>query len=88
MWRSLFLAIGLTLLILGGESMVVERAVLTDQFSKSVRPEFDPEFDFDGPPSPIVQKRSFSPPEWAPWSLISAGAVVILYSVAMRPNSG
>jgi hypothetical protein len=28
-------------------------------------------------------QREISPPEWAAWSLLSAGAVVILYSITL-----
>jgi hypothetical protein len=58
MWRSMFLAIGIILIILGAECLVVDTAnVLLESGSQKL-----------------------SPPEWAPWSMISTGAVVILYS--------
>lgn len=88
MWRSLFLAIGLTLLLLGLESIFVERAVLSNRFSKAVAPANDPDFELDPAAGPVRQKRDFAPPEWAPWSLISASAVVILYSITLRSNAG
>jgi hypothetical protein len=31
----------------------------------------------------ILASRDVVPPEWAPWSLLSAGAVVILYSFTL-----
>ncbi len=31
----------------------------------------------------IMGSRDVVPPEWAPWSLLSAGAVVILYSFTL-----
>jgi hypothetical protein len=31
----------------------------------------------------IAGSRDVVPPEWAPWSLLSAGAVVILYSFTL-----
>lgn len=58
MWRSFFLAVGVFLVILGAESLAIDKAVL-------VRSE---------------GMTDIVPPEWAPWSLLSAGAVVILYS--------
>jgi hypothetical protein len=35
-------------------------------------------------------QREIIPPEWAPWSLIGGGAVVVLYSftIPRRVNSG
>jgi len=58
MWRSFFLAVGITLLIVGAEFLIVDSAMMVAE---------------GGP-------KSFKPPEWAPWSLLSSGAIVILYS--------
>ena len=70
MWRSLFLAVGLTLMIIGAECLVVDRAV----FAQSI----------PGPggqgESQGTSERTVAPPDWAPWSLLSAGAVVCIYS--------
>lgn len=72
MWRSLFLALGITCVILGVEALAVEKAVL----------------NVKNPPAQEGQaasQRVISPPEWAPWSLMSAGTVVMLYSFTI-PN--
>lgn len=39
--------------------------------------------------SPAAQQKVVVPPEWAPWSLMSSGAVVVLYSFVLprRLNS-
>jgi hypothetical protein len=76
MWRGFFLAVGITSCILGAECLVVERAVLA-----SPNPPAAPTA-IGGFPSEqhAAGSRDFTPPEWAPWSLLSAGAVVILYS--------
>jgi hypothetical protein len=29
---------------------------------------------------PTAQQRVVAPPDWAPWSLLGAGAVVVIYS--------
>lgn len=63
MWRAFFLAIGVSLVIIGAECLAVEKAV------------FAPRLGADA-----SETREFSPPEWAPWSLMSAGAVVLIYS--------
>ena len=71
MWRSFFLAIGISLCILGAECLVLERAVLAgpkNDFETSL-------FLGEGAPRRVIE-----PPEWAAWSLLSSGAVVILYS--------
>lgn len=72
MWRALFLAVGITLCILGAEGLVFEKAILSESFIG------------DDAPRPAVARslgrREYAPPEWVPWSLLSGGAVVILYS--------
>ena len=83
MWRTFFVAIGVVLLILGLESAVLERASLEDQFSEVVVPEYDPLVD-STPPEPFKKQRIITPPEWAPYSLISASAVVLLYASTLR----
>ena len=87
MWRPFFMAIGVTLLVLGLECTVLEKAVLAEQFAKKVpAPEPDPySFEIQST-SPTLVKREIVPPEWAPWSLFSAGSVVLLYAIAMRPK--
>ena len=65
MWRSLFLALGAYCCLLGVECLAVDKAILKPDVISS--------------PTPGVQ-REVAPPEWAPWSLIAGGAVVVLYS--------
>lgn len=65
MWRSLFLALGVTCCMLGVEALALEKAVV-------VVPE-------KGRPKTYAEKV-ISPPPWAPWSLMAGGAVVVLYS--------
>jgi len=66
MWRSLFLALGAYTCLLGVEALAIDKAV------------------FRKPPNgqpPIINREEIVPPEWAPWSLMSSGAVVVLYSL-------
>jgi hypothetical protein len=35
-----------------------------------------------------AQVSEFNPPDWAPWSLLSGGAVVILYSFTLPRRYG
>ena len=74
MWRAMFLAFGFFLMIVGAECLGVE----------SVRLKIHEE-----PPAPVAPWdtevkegafRQIAPPPWAPWSLLSCGAVVCLYS--------
>ncbi len=83
MWRALFTAVGICLLILGGECLIVDNAVLA--FPRGRQVETSPY----GPQPPVqgVATREFSPPEWAPWTLLSAGAVVMLYTFTVTRDS-
>ena len=71
MWRSFFLAIGAYIALLGVEALAIEKAVLK------------PELVGEGK---IVKNQEITPPEWAPWSLMGAGAVTILYSFTIPPR--
>jgi hypothetical protein len=72
MLRAFFLATGICCLILGLECLVVEKAELkggggtnsATNFARQAMPGY----------------REIEPPEWAPWSLMSVGAVVMLYT--------
>ena len=77
MWRAFFLAIGIFACIIGAECMVVDRFVMA---GNSPPAETAPAV-FNAAPAPL--QREMKPPEWAPWSLLSAGAVVILYSLTL-----
>ncbi|NOZ40007.1 MAG: hypothetical protein GXP24_07260 [Planctomycetes bacterium] len=65
MFRSLFLALGAYTCLLGVEALALEKAIL----KKPV----------EGNPRQYTEK-DLVPPEWAPWSLMGGGAVVVLYS--------
>jgi len=65
MWRSLFLALGAYTCLLGVEALAIDKAVLKKPT--------------DGRP-PIFDREELVPPDWAPWSLMATGAVVVLYS--------
>lgn len=74
MWRALALAIGISFCILGLECLVIDKAVLANSKSAAV------ETGGTGEASGSKKPREIEPPEWAPWTLISLGAVVMLYS--------
>ena len=74
MIRSFFLAIGAFALILGGECLVLDRAVLKASQESTIEGFTE---------RMAIAQREITPPEWAPWSLLSGGAVVILYSCTL-----
>lgn len=83
MWRALFLAIGISLCIFGAECLAVDRFELAGEAPPPS--EATPATLFGSPPPPpLSSRRDWSPPEWAPWSFLSAGAVIILYSLTIN----
>ena len=69
MLRAFFLAIGLSAVILGLECLIIDKAVLLpSRDASAIAQQVAPSY------------REVAPPEWAPWSLLSGGAVVMLYS--------
>lgn len=68
MWRSFFLALGVYALILGAECLAIEQATLKPQVRAG---------------QVVKQSRVVRPPEWAPWSLMAGGAVIVLYTFTL-----
>ena len=79
MWRAFFLSIGIYACILGGECLVVERVVLnrTEKVASTM---------------PLVpgeaRKKEITPPDWAPWSLLSFGVITMIYSFTIPKRIG
>lgn len=73
MWRSFFLAIGAYCCLLGFQALAIDKAVLKPRVRSG---------------QVVAPARDISPPDWAPWSLLSSGAVVILYSFTLPRKSG
>jgi hypothetical protein len=73
MWRAFFLALGIYCCVLGAECLLIEKATLTGRSDRQGALGL-------GIGAP---KRELVPSEWAPWSLLSAGAVTILYSFTL-----
>jgi hypothetical protein len=82
MWRAFFLAVGIYMCILGAECLAVERFELAT--TEVVPGEPSPATLFGNAPGPLTASRAIEPPEWAPWSFLSAGAVIILYALTIN----
>jgi hypothetical protein len=83
MWRSFFLASGVYCCMLGAQSLSVDRAVLSNKDPAPARI-----MNFGG--GSMVRNKEITPPAWAPWSLLSLGAVTLLYSftIPKRASGG
>ena len=83
--RAFFFAVGLCLMFLGGEALLLDKAVLNVQQMRRV-----------GSPPPIrnmisvntEQKMVIDPPMWIGYALLSSGAVTVLYSIALPKKKG
>lgn len=73
MWRAFFLAVGAYCCFLGVQALALDQAVLKPEMKNGQQ---------------VGQARVISPPEWAPWSLMGAGAVVVLYSFTIPKRVG
>jgi hypothetical protein len=81
-WRALFLAIGLYLMIFGLECLAVERVYLR------VHDDPPPAGSFINPAPKAGPQKQFTPAPWMPWSVLSSGAVVCLYSFTIPRRMG
>ncbi len=87
MWRSLFLAIGTMMIIIGLEAMLIDSATVYAAAESSASEFIDPSS------TPAGQTRIIRPGEWSPWVILSFGAVVVLYAFTLpkrwhRPAAG
>ena len=81
MWRAFFLGIGLYLIIAGAECLAVDRVFL--RAASEPPPAAAP---FQKPPAP--KAKEFPPAPWVPYSLLSTGLVVCLYSFTIPQRMG
>jgi hypothetical protein len=82
MWRALFLAIGIFLCILGAQCLAVDRFVMASD--QPIPTEETPATLFGAPPTGPMATRDIEPADWAPWSFLSAGPVIILYALTIN----
>lgn len=76
MWRSMFLGLGAYCCLVGAECLVIDKAVLAggQEVATGLLQRLD---------SGQMGQREIVPADWAPWSLLSAGAVTMLYSFTL-----
>ncbi len=85
MVRAFFGTIGVFLIVLGAQCLVLDKAVLAD-FKEPSTPQEKVSSLFM-PTEQTVDAKIIQPPEWASWSLMSAGAVILLYSISIPKRS-
>jgi len=77
MWRTLFMAFGVFVFLLGTQCLVVDKFVLKSRAAMIQTNWLGRTETALGPHREIIPK------EWAPWSFMSGGAVVCLYAAAI-----
>jgi hypothetical protein len=82
MVRAAFLALGAFLAVLGAQCLAIDRFELRPD-SQAVEPAGGL---FSQPQAPAA--RVVEPPEWAAWSLMSVGAVTMLYAHTLKRPAG
>lgn len=91
--RNQFFLLGLVILFLGIEFRIVESFVLNERASKIVAQRAAGAKQVSSlssffPSMGSTPRKSIRPPNWLGWALISAGAVLVLHSLAMRKPEG
>ncbi len=99
MWRALFLSVGLTLMLLGVQSLVVEQVVIKNIRGGSAvagQAPTNPTSPFQTAsyqtnlstlPAARPKYRLLKTREWMPWSLLAAGAIVVIYTFSLPRRS-
>ena len=82
MWRSFFLAIGIMMLIVGAECLIIDSATLYQAAEASATDFIDPDL------VPGKTTKVVSPTEWMPWTLLSGGAIVVIYATTLPKRWG
>jgi len=86
MFRAFAMALGISALVLGVEALAVDRLYFKEKPAKGAQQQQANAFGQKAArPSGT---KEYIIPEWAPWSLLSAGAVTVLYTVTIAPNAG
>lgn len=75
MWRAFFISLGIYGCLLGAQCLVVDKVTLNKKVPAAAT--------FPGS-SPTMKNKELALPEWAPWSLMSTGAVTLIYSFTLK----
>ena len=101
MWRSIFLAVGITLILLGGQLFFVEQLEIK-RVRNQAKPQatnnqvvnFNNNNNFGSPfqnvsTPAVVQPKTilYTPKDWMPWSLLAVGAIVVIYTFTIPRRS-
>lgn len=94
MWRALFLASGLTLILIGAQLFFVEQLEIkrvrgatpaaNTTNARNANPYGGSPFQQASYGRPVAKKPAptflYTPKDWMPWSLLAVGTVVVIYT--------
>ena len=101
MFRSILMAVGIFLLILGGESLIVDKVVITE--SRRISKMIDgnrysnsnpfqnagyQQQNYYGQSVASGPRKSYQTKDWMPWSLLAAGSIIVLYTYSLPKVDG
>ncbi|MCM2370486.1 hypothetical protein [Aporhodopirellula aestuarii] len=77
MWRSLFLAIGIMVIVVGVETMFIDSASVYAAAESTAVNFVDP----SAPPAPTT--TTWQPGEKFPWAMLAIGTIIVLYAITL-----
>ena len=91
--RNHYIVIGIVLIILGIQVKMVDNFVLNESISQRLLPKSQRTLTSDLTSFTQVAtqgtgRKTITPPPWAGWLIISAGAVITLHALAMPKPGG
>ncbi len=91
--RNHYIVIGVVLILLGIQVKMVESVVLNETISQRLIPKGQRTLtsdltSFAQMATPGPTRKTITPPPWAGWLVISAGAVLTLHAVTMPKPGG
>lgn len=91
--RNHYIVIGIVLILLGVQLKMVDSFVLNEAASKRLLPKGQRTLSSDLTQfamvaAPAATKKTITPPPWAGWLVISAGAVLTLHALSMPKPGG
>ena len=79
MWRAFFMGVGAFVCLIGAQCMVTDRFILASEAKQAPAATMF---------ANAIKKREIVPPEHAPYTFLSVGAISILYSLTLPKLGG
>lgn len=94
MWKSFFLAVGIFLLLLGVETLLVDKFIMANgkAIPRLVNGNSSPTQPGQFMPASYGRmKREMTTKDWMPWSLLASGVITVMYTLSLHnraPSGG